>query len=149
MECHTSADHGQQDVLWMRSRHAHAYWRLGSDWALFLARLRPHYQDLDSPMEDDRCLLCHTTGSQDPEALFESSFRPPEGVSCEACHGPGSSYATAEAMVDRETFLAAGGRMADAATCRSCHRNSENFDWDEFWPKIAHPRPQATTDSDG
>jgi hypothetical protein len=147
MECHTGADHGQQDVLWMRSRHAHAYWRLGSDWALFLARLRPHYQDLGSPMGDDRCLLCHTTGPQDPEGLFESSFRPPEGVSCEACHGPGSNYATLEAMTNREAFLAAGGRIPNAATCRSCHRNSDNFDWDEMWPKIAHPKPQATTDS--
>jgi hypothetical protein len=141
--CHTGADRGRQDVLWMRSRHAHAYWRLGSDWAVFLARLRPHYQDLDSPMDDQRCLLCHATGAQDPEALFESSFRPQEGVSCEACHGPGSNYATLEAMTDREAFLAAGGRIPDATTCATCHRNSDNFDWAEFWPKIAHPKPNA------
>ena len=149
MECHTGPDRGQQDVLWMRSRHAHAYWRLGSDWALYLARLRPHYQDLDDPLHDERCTLCHVTGSQDPNALYDASFRPQEGVSCEACHGPGSNYVTVEAMSDPDAFAAAGGRVPDESTCRSCHRNSENFDWHEMWPKIAHPRPQATTDSDG
>ena len=148
MECHRGAEQGQQDVLWMRSRHAHAYWRLGADWALFLAKLRPHYQDLDKPISDERCLLCHVTGSQDPDALHASSFRPQEGVSCEACHGPGSEYATVERMSDREAFLANGGRIPDAGTCRSCHRNSEDFDWAEAWPKIAHPKPPAAAEID-
>ena len=143
MDCHSGADQGQQDVLWMRSRHAHAYWRLGSDWSLFLARLRPHYQDLESPIADDRCRLCHVTGSQDPDALFETSYRPQEGIGCEACHGPGSEYVTVEAMANRETFLASGGRIPDAQTCRTCHRVSDNFDWAEMWPKIAHPKPGA------
>jgi hypothetical protein len=142
MDCHSGADRGRQDVLWMRSRHAHAYWRLGSDWSLFLAKLRPHYQDLEDPIADNRCFLCHVTGSQDPDALFEPSYRPQEGIGCEACHGPGSKYSTVDVMADREAFLANGGRIPDAETCRSCHRNSENFDWAEYWPKIAHPKPQ-------
>ena len=149
MECHAGADHGQQDVLWLRSRHALAFWRLGSDWALYLARLRPHYQDLEDPMNDERCVLCHVTGSQDDGALFEPTYRPQEGVSCEACHGPGSNYATVEAMSDREAFEAAGGRIPDQSTCGTCHRNSNNFIWDEMWPKIAHPKPEPASDSDG
>jgi len=148
MDCHSGADQGQQDVRWMRSRHAHAYWRLGSDWSLFLARLRPHYQDLENPIADDRCLLCHVTGSQDPDALFETSYRLQEGIGCEACHGPGSEYATVEVMADRETFLAGGGRIPDAQTCRTCHRVSDNFDWAEQWPKIAHPKPQPAANTD-
>ena len=143
MDCHAGADQGQQDVLWMRSRHAHAYWRLGAYWALYLAKLRPHYQDLENPITDDRCLLCHVTGAQNPDALFETSFRRQEGIGCEACHGPGSEYATVEIMANREAFLANGGRIPDAETCKSCHRNSDNFDWAEFWPKIAHPKRQA------
>jgi hypothetical protein len=138
IDCHSAENGSGQNVQWMRSRHAHAYWRLGSDWSLFLARLRPHYQDLEDPITDNRCLLCHTTGVQDDEALFESSYRSQEGVSCEACHGPGSEYATLENMADRESFIAAGGRIPDASTCRSCHRRSENFDFDEMWAKIAH-----------
>ena len=143
MQCHTGDEHGNQSVVWMRSRHAHAYWNLGTDWALFLARLRRHYQDLEDPMTDGRCLLCHTTGAQEDSALFESSYRPQEGVSCEACHGPGSHYATVDNMADRESYVAAGGRIPDASTCRTCHRRSENFDFDEMWPKIAHSKHET------
>jgi hypothetical protein len=143
MGCHTGAEEGSQDLLWLQSRHAHAFWRLGADWALFLARLRPHNRDLETPMSDDRCLLCHVTGAQNPEALFATSFRPQEGVSCEACHGPGSEYSTLEVMGDREEFFALGGRIPGEATCRGCHRNPDNFDWAGWLPKIAHPRPNA------
>jgi hypothetical protein len=148
MECHSGEDQGSQDILWMRSRHAHAYWRLGSDWALYLAKLRPHYQDLETPIADERCLLCHVTGSQEPDALFSDSFRREEGVSCEACHGPGSGYATVDRMSDRAAFLDHGGRIPDEATCRGCHRNSDNFDFDEKWPKISHANAAPTAPTD-
>jgi hypothetical protein len=145
MDCHSGPEQGQQDILWMRGRHAHAYWNLAADWALFLAKLRPHYQDLVSPIDDQRCLLCHVAGAQDPDSLFAESFRPEEGVSCEACHGPGSEYIEPEAMANREAFLAAGGRIPTEDTCRSCHRNSERFSWAEWAPKIAHPLPVEET----
>ena len=32
-------------------------------------------------------------------------------------------------------------RVPDAGACRGCHRNPDTFDWDEWWPKIAHPTP--------
>ncbi len=142
-----TACHQDQEVSWLRSRHAHAYWRLGADWALFLGRTRPHYQDLENPMKDQRCTLCHVTGAQNDEALYADTFRPEEGVSCESCHGPGSDYSEAEIMADHEAFLSNGGRVPDETTCRSCHRNSENFDWAEWWPKTAHPisRPEKGT----
>lgn len=136
--CHSDAAHGNPYVRWMQSRHGHAYWRLGADWALFLAKLRPHYADLSSPISDDRCLLCHVNGRQEDDALFANTYREAEGVGCEACHGPGSLYVDPEIMADREAFLANGGRIPDEATCRSCHRNSEQFKWDEMWPKVAH-----------
>lgn len=141
MACHTGPEHAHQDVRWLRSRHSHAYWRLRGDWALFLGRLRPQYGDLERPADDSRCTLCHVAGAQDPDALFADGFRAEEGVSCEACHGPGSEYAYAEVMGDRERFLAAGGRVPDQATCRGCHRASERFDFAEWWAKIAHPSP--------
>lgn len=138
VSCHNNAEQGNPAVSWMRSRHGHAYWRLGADWALFLARLRPNYQDLDTPIADDRCLLCHVTGRQDDDALFADNFRSEEGVGCESCHGPGSLYMDPEVMADRGAFLANGGRIPDETTCRSCHRNSDRFDYDEMRPKIAH-----------
>ncbi len=142
MSCHTGAEEGHQDVLWMRGRHAHAYWNLAADWALFLAKARPHYADLEEPIADDRCLLCHVTGAQEPDSLFAPTSRREEGIGCEACHGPGSQYIGGEVMSDREAFLAAGGKIPDEQTCVQCHRRSEQFDWAEFGPKIAHPRPR-------
>ena len=136
--CHNSGEHGGPWVSWLRSRHAHAYWRLAGDWALYLARLRPHYADLEQPIDDQRCLLCHVTGLQNDDALMKENYRPSEGVSCEACHGPGSLYIDPEVMADREQFLANGGIVPNADNCTSCHRNPDNFDFEEFWPKIAH-----------
>jgi hypothetical protein len=145
MRCHQGAEQGHQDVCWMRGRHAHAWWDLGADWALYLARLRPHYHDVTGPLEDERCLLCHVTGAQDEDALFAATFRREEGVTCEACHGPGSDYSDPEVMADRAAFLAHGGVVPDEATCRRCHRNSDRFDFGEKWPEVAHPlhEPEA------
>ncbi|MFH1844419.1 MAG: hypothetical protein ABIF77_14565 [bacterium] len=63
-----------QDIVTSAQRgdlHAGAYWRLGSDWSMFLELLRPYYQDMKSPLDDDRCRLCHTTVAQDPDALTQ------------------------------------------------------------------------------
>ncbi|MCU0305484.1 MAG: ankyrin repeat domain-containing protein [Thermoanaerobaculales bacterium] len=136
--CHSALEKGNPHVVWMQSRHGHAYWRLGADWALYLARLRPHNADLERPMDDERCLLCHVTGRQDDDALLAETFRAEEGVGCESCHGPGSLYMDPEVMADRAAFVAAGGRVPDEATCRSCHRRIEDFDFAEFSEKIRH-----------
>jgi hypothetical protein len=141
--CHLGSEHGDQYLAWISSRHALAYWRLASDWAKFLASARPHYRDLESPLDDDRCLWCHTTVAQDPDALPADSYRPQEGIGCEACHGPGSLYAREEIMSDRRLFLAKGGIVPDENACRRCHRDPERFHFAEWWPKIAHPGSAA------
>lgn len=141
--CHTGAAAGHADVKWLRSRHGHAYWRLAADWALVLGRSRPQYRNLEHPTDDERCLLCHVTGAQDPEALFAPTFRRGEGVGCEACHGPGSEYVDPAVMADPDQFAARGGRIPNAESCRGCHRRADGFDFDRMWPEIAHPRPTA------
>ncbi len=140
MSCHSGGESGGAYVRWLSSRHAAAYWRLATDWSLFLAHQRPHFQDLTDPRTDDRCLLCHTTAAQDPDALFAQSFRREQGVGCEACHGPGSAYIDAEVMADRAAFVAAGGLVPDENTCRQCHRTPDGFSFEEWWPRIAHSR---------
>jgi nitrate/TMAO reductase-like tetraheme cytochrome c subunit len=141
-ECHLPRERGGQYVQWLQSRHALAYWHLATDWAMFLAKLRPYYQDLVDCRGDDRCLMCHTTAAQDDDALLAADFDAGEGVGCETCHGPGSDYMDPEIMSDRERFLAAGGIVPDEATCRRCHRNDQ-FVFAEFWPRVAHPLPDG------
>jgi hypothetical protein len=142
-ECHGSGADGGSYVVWLRSRHGSAYWRLSTDWASVLASQRPHFSDLEDPSEDDRCLNCHTTGALDEKALFAREFRMEEGVGCEVCHGPGSAYANSETMANREAFLAAGGRIPTEETCRGCHRNPDAFSFDSWWPRIAHDPGKA------
>jgi len=144
-ECHASGDGGAPYVPWLRSRHASAFWRLETDWARFLAAQRPYFKDLTDPATDSRCLICHTTAALEDTALFAESFRRDAGVGCEACHGPGSKYASRKIMGDRDAFLAAGGRIPDEKTCQACHRNPETFSFDEWWPRIAHgDRPSGS-----
>ena len=138
--CHSSAETGAQYVNWLSSRHALAYWRLATDWAKFLAAAREQYRDIEAPIEEWRCLKCHVTGAQDPDAVFAEGFNQGEGVGCEACHGPGSAYVDPEIMSDRSLFLAAGGRLPGETTCMQCHQGG-GFHFDERLPKIAHPIP--------
>ncbi len=139
-ECHLGDEHGNQYMQWVTSRHASAYWRLATDWAKLLASFRPAYRDVTEPISEKRCLLCHITVAQDPEALAAGSYRIEEGVGCEVCHGPGSLYMDPEIMSDREQFLAHGGVVPDETTCLRCHRNPERFDFATWWPKIDHTR---------
>lgn len=144
-QCHLEGDN-RQYMQWVASRHAGAYWRLATDWAALLASFRPAYKDITEPVTEHRCLLCHTTAAQDPDALLDAGFHTTEGVGCEACHGPGSLYVDEEVMKNREKFVAAGGVVPDEKACRKCHRNAERFDFDTWWPKISHkkqPRPGA------
>jgi hypothetical protein len=145
-ECHLGPEHGNEYMQWITSRHGAAYWRLATDWAGLLASFRPAYQDVTEPVTENRCLLCHTTTAQDPDALLARSYRVAEGVGCETCHGPGSLYMDKDVMSDRKKFLAAGGVIPDNGTCRKCHRNAQRFDFETWWPKINHkstPAPDA------
>jgi hypothetical protein len=135
--CHSDKQHGNAYVTWLRSRHALAYWRLATDWAVFLASLREEYRDIETPIEAARCLKCHTTGAQRWPSDPKEVVRPEEGVGCEACHGPGSAYIEPEVMADSRRFIENGGAIPGELTCRQCHRD-ENFVFEERWPKIAH-----------
>lgn len=136
--CHTGDAHGHQDVRWLKSRHALAYWRLATDWAKALVSLRPHLQEINDPQSAARCRSCHVTGEQEYSARFAEAFRPEAGVGCESCHGPGEMYATKENMAARDAFLAHGGEVPSELTCRRCHRD-ERFNYAEARHVIAHP----------
>jgi hypothetical protein len=144
-ECHLAEDTGGQSVHWMKSPHARAYWELKTDWARFLASARDEYRDIEDPSAEWRCLKCHVTGAQDRASGPADTFRPEEGVGCEACHGPGSAYIDPAIMADREAFLARGGRIPDESTCRTCHED-ERFQYQERRPRVAHPRPAEDGD---
>lgn len=143
-KCHLGRDTGNEYLQWVSSRHGAAYWRLATDWSKLLAGFRPAYRDMSEPIKESRCLWCHVTAAQDPDALLDPEYRLEEGVGCESCHGPGSQYIDVDVMKDKTRFLAHGGIVPDEQTCRRCHRNPERFDFGTWWPKIDHSRETKT-----
>lgn len=110
---------------------------------------------------DPECLSCHVVG------WVPQKFEPYEGgflsraetphlahQGCENCHGPAAAHAAVEAgdviasEVERDRLRAElsmtidtpEGRKRTINNCLECHDldNSPLFDFDEYWPAVAH-----------
>jgi len=132
-ECHTKAH-----AKWSQTGHAHAFESLVTG-----RRGIPR-------IHDPECLSCHVTGWHPQQVIrYESGYLNQEesahllGNQCENCHGPGS----------RHIELIENGKLAEARKlvrvtlkdaktfCYDCHDldNSPRFNFETYWPKIAHP----------
>jgi hypothetical protein len=116
------ACHPKAHDVWAKSGHAKAFATLvksGSD-------------------ADPHCIACHTIGFG-----RESGYRRPMGseslvdVGCESCHGPGSEHVDRYLHGKPNQFRF---RPLGPGDCTSCHYGefSRPFDWEKFWPGIAH-----------
>jgi hypothetical protein len=109
--------HQAEFEVYMKTRHAHAYATLASE---FVHR-------------DTNCIGCHVTGYGDVGGFGGLRMRgaPVDlaDVQCEACHGPGVEHS-------RDGDYASRARDA----CVRCHTPNDDpeFDFDTYWPKIAH-----------
>jgi len=73
-----------------------------------------------------------------------------EGVSCEACHGPGSQYKSLKVMKDIAAGTVKGADVGlatpDKTLCVKCHNTKsptfKEFKFEEAAKKIAHPLPK-------
>jgi hypothetical protein len=114
--------HPKAHEVWSESGHARAFATLvksGSD-------------------ADPQCIGCHTIGFG-----RESGYRRPMGseslvdVGCESCHGPGSEHVARYLHGQPNQFRF---RPLGPGDCTTCHYGefSRPFDWEKFWPGIAH-----------
>ena len=88
--------------------------------------------------QDPSCLECHTTGFGLPGGYLIPKKTVPykirkaaeqtAGITCEACHGPGSKYSPVHSEVDenarlyrQEEFYAVGENEINADVCTRCH----------------------------
>ncbi len=153
-KCHASA----QDI-WLGTKHARAFVPLRSVAAVEMG------EDVgittDEPAKSGKCLRCHATGHNVPATHREVGFRMGEGVTCEACHGPGGAHVSAAALaltaragaIDWPGVLiatAAAMRAHLSVTtperelCITCHEpkrsheSAELFDIEAAWVNIAH-----------
>jgi YVTN family beta-propeller protein len=79
----------------------------------------------EAPDESLVCLGCHSTGADEGPRWARPTFRPSDGVQCEACHGAGSLHVDAHRAGGAEASSAAlptlGGESEKDATCAACH----------------------------
>jgi hypothetical protein len=116
--------------VWLSSRHARASVTLHTELApAFAARMGQADEELE---QDPRCLTCHGVGLIDgrPPARVEAGYQPSEGVTCEACHGPGGRHVEAAQAKRTEGALVAGLR-GEPRACLDCHQEK---------PSHAHER---------
>lgn len=140
--CHNSAAKGAQFTKWTESKHSQAYAVLATEEAKKVATAK----GIADPQKADECLRCHVAGHGAPAAKLTDKYKAQDGVSCEACHGPGGDYWKMEVMKDKAKATAAGMVMPTEATCKGCHNPEsptfKSFDFAAMSAKIAHPNPQ-------
>lgn len=142
--CHTTEKIGNQHGKWAASAHSKAYTILATPEALKIAKAK----GIDAPQTSDKCLKCHTAAFG-VDAKLVGTLTKEEGVSCEACHGPGSGYKAMATMKNRQLAVAAGLVIPGEKNCVKCH-NAESptfkaFAFKEMCAKIAHPVPPAAS----
>ncbi|NOZ74766.1 MAG: cytochrome C554 [FCB group bacterium] len=162
--CHNKTKSGAQYKVWSESAHAKAFDTLKSDAA---AKIMQERGLKTNAWEAPECLKCHTTGfgtggyevkdaafwtPSDEDKAGKKAVKRMEGlknVTCEACHGPGSTYKSMKIMkgIRAGTLEAEGTGLVvpTEATCKQCH-NEESpsykpFVYEERMAKIAHKIP--------
>ena len=139
--CHKGELMGYQYSVWRMGPHARAWSVLSTPSAYQQAAAKGVAGD---PQRAPECLKCHTTAFG---AAHADSSTVDEGVTCEACHGPGSDYLFDAVMRDRRGAIVAGLQSPDAETCLGCH--DKKFDVAAGLKKIAHPsKPPVASNGD-
>jgi hypothetical protein len=144
--CHLTPKSGAAFKIWQESAHAKAFATLATPAAKEIAQKK----GITDPQKDQACLKCHDTAAGVAAAQLAPTFKPGEGVGCEACHGPGSEYKSMQVMKDIDAGKTKGETLGlvkpDEKACTKCH-NSESptfkaFNFAEMSKKIAHPTPK-------
>jgi len=86
--CHNDPPFGPVPI-WSKGPHAKAFNRLLSPAAKKIAA----QQGIKAPEKAMACLVCHSTAPGLKKRSTGRGLRLSEGISCEACHGPGKKYA--------------------------------------------------------
>jgi len=145
--CHSSTKSGAAYKIWLKGKHSKAYTELASDEAKAIAKKK----GIADPQKADECLACHVTGFGVDAKLKGPKLTMEEGVSCEACHGPGSAYKSKKVMVglymDEIDPKTVGLIEPTKEVCVQCHNKKsptyKEFVYEKMVKEIAHPVPKA------
>jgi hypothetical protein len=145
--CHKGEKNGNIFEIWEKNSHAKAYATLATEESKAIAQKAGIKGD---PQQAKECLTCHVTGYDAAADLKDPSLTMEEGVSCEACHGPGSQYKSLKVMKDIAAGTVKGADVGlatpDKTLCVKCHNTKsptfKEFKFEEAAKKIAHPLPK-------
>ena len=149
--CSASACHGQDDrapgdSIWQNEyqtwatedKHSNAFLLLYNE----NSRAMGQRLGLGNPVEENRCLACHSINPDNQEADFDIS----EGVSCEACHGPASGWVNSHYTRGHTRAQSLDEGMFDTKDlvrrteiCISCHVGSPRGNVDHELISAGHP----------
>jgi len=139
--CHNLPKTGKQFDKWIASKHAHTYHLLASDQSKALAK----EMKIKDAQKSEKCLKCHVTGYGVPDSLLGAKYSVEEGVTCEACHGPGEKYKPMKIMKNKELSLANGLIEPTEEVCVTCHNKQsptfKAFKYPEAVKAIDHHYP--------
>ena len=157
--CHNAKKDGEIWNKWKAEGHAKALETLSTEAALAVAKEKGL---ATPPAESPECLKCHVTGYDAAKKAAAAGVDPKEGVSCEACHGPGSLHQEdgKKKKKGEEIDLTKNQHRPTEQDCVKCH-NSESptwkadrytkedgskagFDFKQAWEKIKHEIPAAS-----
>lgn len=138
--CHNSPAKGQIWDTWSKTKHATAYATLANEEAKKIAKEK----GIEDAQKDAKCLVCHVAGYGKPSA---DKYSMEEGVSCEACHGPGEKYWTPKVMADKKLAMENGLVEPTEETCVTCHNEDsptyKTFVFKDAYKLIEHHPPKA------
>ncbi|MCP4248715.1 MAG: beta-propeller fold lactonase family protein [bacterium] len=120
-ECHRRGHEGGICAVPDVDDHRQAFESLTTPEALEIAALSGLP---DAPQQSLICLSCHATAAEEGARWTADTFRPADGVQCEACHGAGAAHADgyrgrAERGDDRAVPPL---HQIDRWICGTCHR---------------------------
>jgi Zn finger protein HypA/HybF involved in hydrogenase expression len=125
--CHNLPKTGKQFDMWMSKPHAQAYKTLANEQSIALAKK----MKIADAQKSEKCLKCHITAFGVPDSLLGEKYSVDEGVTCEACHGPGEKYKSMKIMKDKELALKNGLIEPTEELCVTCH-NEESPTYKPF-----------------
>jgi len=145
--CHKGEKHGNVFEIWEKSKHATAYATLATEHSKEVAKKVGIQGD---PQKAAECLVCHVTAYSVAAELKDPSLTLEEGVSCEACHGPGSEYKSMKVMKDIYAGTVKGADFGliepTNEVCVTCHNPKsptyKEFKYEVEVKNIAHAVPK-------
>jgi len=136
--CHNAEKKGKIYDKWAATKHATAYPTLANEQSKGIATK----MGIKDAQKDKKCLKCHVTGYEQPTT---DKYSMEEGVTCEACHGPGEHYWSMKVMQNKELAVKNGLVEPTEELCVACH-NKESptykaFKYEEAYKLVEHHPP--------